>query len=250
MRNKFFIQLFFIILSAGLFSQTIKTTLTYAVNPPLKKTAKIPVLIMLHGYGSNEVDLFDIAKAIDPRFITFSLRAPNATPDGGFCWYQLDVLPDKQFKYAYEEAHLSRIKILSFISNACRAYHLDSTQVFIMGFSQGSIMAYDIALSAPNKIKGVLALSGRMMEESKMLPLNLAQLSKVKFFIAHGNSDNIIKIQEAEKANQFLMEKQVTDLTYKTYEMPHSISGKELNDLKAWLVKAITPLQKTTTAKK
>jgi phospholipase/carboxylesterase len=250
MKRKLLIQLFFIVLSAGLFSQTIKTTLTYSVNMPLKKTIKTPVLIMLHGYGSNEADLFDIAKALDPRFITFSLRAPNTTPDGGFCWYQLDVLPDKQFRYNYEEARLSRMKILSFISNACKAYHLDSTQVFIMGFSQGSMLAYDIALSSPDKVKGILALSGRIMEESKMLQINLQKLSKVKFFIAHGNSDNIIKIKEAEKANQFLMEKQVADLTYKTYEMPHSISGKELNDLKAWLVKAITPLQKTTSAKK
>src|SRR4051812_2258150 len=86
------------------FSQTINTTLTYSVNLPAKQSAKIPVLIMLHGYGSNESDLFEIARALDGRFITFSLRAPNTTPSGGFCWYALDFLPNQEFKYNYKEA--------------------------------------------------------------------------------------------------------------------------------------------------
>lgn len=232
------------------FSQTVTTTLTYSVNLPTKKTAKTPVLIMLHGYGSNEADLFDIAKGIDGRFITFSLRAPNTTPEGGFCWYALERFPDQPSKYNYAQAQESRTKILSFISNACKAYRLDSTQVFLMGFSQGSIMLYDIAIKAPAKIKGVMALSGRLMDETKDQKTDWAKVENVKFFIAHGNSDNVIKIAEAEKANEFLKSKQVKDLTFKNYEMPHSINGKELNDLKAWLVKCITPPEKKVEVKK
>ena len=228
----------------NLFSQTINTTLTYSVNLPSKKETKIPVLILLHGYGSNETDLFDLAKAFDPRFITFSLRAPNQISESGYCWYPMDFLADGQFKYEYQNAKSSRSKILSFISNACKAYHLDSTRVFLLGFSQGAIMSYDIALSSPDKIKGIMALSGRLLEESKQIKTNLAQLAKVKVFIAHGNSDNTIKIVEAERANTFFKEKQITDLTFKNYEMTHAISGKELNDIKVWLVKAIAPPEK------
>jgi phospholipase/carboxylesterase len=69
-------------------------------------------------------------------------------------------------------------------------------------------------------------------------------LSKIKFFIAHGESDNVIKIEEAQKSKTFLKEKKVLDLTYKTYAMPHSISGDELNDLRGWLSKAIKPAEK------
>ncbi|WP_317899959.1 alpha/beta hydrolase [Aurantibacillus circumpalustris] len=224
-----------------LISQKINTSLTYSVNLPVKKNSKTPVLILLHGYGSNESDLFDLAKTMDSKFITFSLRAPNTTREGGFCWYELEFLPNQQFKYDYKQAVLSRMKILSFISNACKAYQVDSTSVFLLGFSQGTIMSYDIALSTTNKVKGVVALSGRMMEESKLQKTNLAQLSKIKFFIAHGESDNVIKIEEAQKANDFLKEKVLKDLTYKTYSMPHSISGDELNDLRSWLSKAIIP---------
>lgn len=250
MKGKVLLYFCFLFIAGSLSSQSIKTTLTYFVNLPSKKTVKTPVLILLHGYGSNEEDLFDIAKTMDPRFITFSLRAPNATKEGGFCWYELEFLANQQFKYDYQQALLSKAKIMSFISNACKAYHLDSTQVFLMGFSQGSIMSYDIALSAPGKIKGVLALSGWIMEESKIQKTNLAELAKVKFFIGHGNSDNVIKIEEAEKADAFLKEKLVTDLTYKRYEIPHSISGQELNDIRTWLVKAITPSEKKAEPKK
>ena len=223
------------------FSQKISTSLTYLVKEPVQKTTKAPVIIMLHGYGSNEADLFEISNTLDGRFIVFSLRAPFEATGGGFSWYTLEFLPDRQFKYNYKEATESRAKILSFISKACSTYGVDSTNVFLMGFSQGAMMAYDLALNAPKKIKGVLILSGRMMEESKTIKTDWQKVTQVKFFIAHGQSDNVIKLAEAQKANDFLKSKQVADLTYATYQMPHSLSGKELTDLKRWLVKAISP---------
>lgn len=228
------------------FSQTIKTDLVYKLNEPTKKTDKpAPLLLFLHGYGSNEDDLFAIAKSLDARFMFISLRAPNVIPEGGFCWYPLEFLPDQKFKYDYAKAKESRVKVLSFISNACKTYNLDSNNVFVMGFSQGAIMGYDLALAAPKKIRGVLALSGRMMEESKNLKTDWAKAAKTKYFIAHGNSDNVIKIAEADSAVKFLKSKKITDVKYTNYEMPHSINGKELNDIKSWLKKAIDPPEKT-----
>lgn len=231
------------------FSQTITTQLNYLVNEPTKRTNKTPVLVILHGYGSNEEDPIAMAKAFDPRFITFSLRAPNTASVGGYCWYQMEFLPDKTFKYDYEQVKQSKTKILSFISNACKAYHVDSNKVFLMGFSQGAIMCYELALSAPEKIKGVIALSGRMLEETKSLKTDWERVAKVRFFIAHGNSDNVIPIVESYKAHDFLKEKKIADLSYKNYEMPHAISGGELNDIKAWLLKAISPEKKKEAAK-
>ena len=226
-------------------AQKIDTELAYLVHEPAKKTAKTPVLILLHGYGSNEGDLFDLSKAVDPAFIVFSVRGPQ--PAGsGYAWYNLEFLADQQFRYDYKQAQQSRRQVLSFISKACAAYGVDSSQVFLMGFSQGAIMSYDMALAAPKKIKGVLALSGRMMEESKKLKTDWTKLAAVKFFIAHGYSDNVIKIADAEKAHEFLKSKKVTDLTYKAYEMPHVLNGKELNDIKVWLTKAISPEKEQT----
>lgn len=228
-----------LLLNFGAKSQTVTTDLIYKVNKPTQTTKKTPVLIMLHGYGSNETDLFDISKSIDERYIVFSLRAPYVLKDGGFSWYDLQFLPQQQFTYNYKEAKESRKKILSFISNACKAYNVDSSQVILMGYSQGTIMAYDVALSAPTKIKGVVALSGLLLEETKAIKTDWTKAINVKFFIAHGYSDNVIKIVEADKANTFLKSKKVIDVTYKNYEMPHAIMGNELNDIKKWLKKVI-----------
>lgn len=230
-----------IVLVFATLAQKVNTDLVYMVNQPKQKAAKIPVLIMLHGYGSNEEDLFEISKALDPRFITFSLRGSVEKGQGAYCWYELNRDPEGNFSYDYNQAVQSRAKIISFISQACKTFKLDSTQVFLMGFSQGAIMSYELAAAAPGKIKGVLALSGRLMEETKQLNTDWTKVAAVKYFIAHGRSDNMIKIAEAEKAVDFLKEKKVTDVTYKSYEMPHSISGAELNDIKDWLVKAINP---------
>jgi phospholipase/carboxylesterase len=223
----------------------INTDLVYLVKEATQKTDKVPMLIMLHGYGSNESDLFDISTSLDPRFVVFSLRAPNAIEGGGYCWYPMEFLPDQKFKYNYEDAKRSRTKVLSFISNACKVYGLDSNTVFLMGYSQGTILSYDIAISAPKKIKGVLALSGRMLPETAAMKADWATVAGQKYFIAHGKSDNVIKITDAEKAVDFLKLKKVTTLSYTAYEMPHAITGKELNDIKDWLTKAIRPKQET-----
>lgn len=238
-----------VLLCLGMFSQTLSTSFTYSVHLPASKTSKPPVLILLHGYGSNESDLFELAHSLDSRFLTFSLRAPNLTKNGGFCWYDLAFLPNQQFQYNYQQAIESRKQILAFIRQACKAYKADSNQVFVLGFSQGAIMSYELALSAPGKIKGVVALSGRMMEETKNIPTDWSKVEKVKFFIAHGLSDNVIKFEDGEKAHTWLSDKKIKDLTFHHYEMPHSISGRELNDIRAWLTKSITTEQKKPTSK-
>lgn len=220
-------------------AQKINTDLVYLVNEPLKKTNRPPVLIMLHGYGANEEDLFELAKTLDPRLMVFSLRGNFPQNNGGYCWYQLSIAPDGKFNYDYSEVKQSKAKIISFISQVCKEYKLDSTQVFIMGFSQGAIMSYELAATVPGKIKGILALSGRLMEETKQLKTDWNKLVTLKCFIAHGLSDNVIKKEEADKALAFLKEKKLTDLSFHSYEMPHSISGAELNDIRSWLSKAI-----------
>jgi phospholipase/carboxylesterase len=248
MKKLFFCFIGAICTLAGI-SQTVNTRLSYLVNEPAKRTPKTPVLIILHGYGSNEEDPVAMAKALDPRFITFSLRAPNTTPVGGYCWYPMEFLPDKSFKYDYEKVKESKALVLSFISNACKAFKVDSTQVYLMGFSQGAIMSYELAVSHPEKFKGVLALSGRMMPETKTMKTDWNKVAALKFFIAHGNSDNVIPITEGYIAHDFLKEKKVADLTFKNYEMPHTITGNELNDIKSWLLNAISPEKKKGAAK-
>jgi phospholipase/carboxylesterase len=226
-------------------SQKINTSFVYLVQEPAKKSSKPPVLIMLHGYGSNEQDLIDLSPLLDTRFIVFSLRAPLQVSTEGFAWYKMEFLKDQKFKYRYEETKLSREKILDFISKACAAYGADSNQVFVMGFSQGAILSYDLAFAAPKKIRGVLALSGRLLEETKSAKTDWMALDQVKFFIAHGDVDRVIKFSDSEKTAEFLKTKKVSDVTFKKYNMAHAIEKNELADIKQWLSVALNAKKET-----
>ncbi|MCC6371419.1 MAG: phospholipase [Bacteroidia bacterium] len=238
--NTLFLRICFaVILGLSAKAQKLNTTLTYSINQPTIKTDKPPVLIMLHGYGSDENDLLELAKGIDGRFITFSLRAPNARQGAGYCWYDLQFLSDGTFKYDYEQVKQSRAKILAFISEACRVYKSDSTRVYLMGFSQGAIMSYELAFFAPKKVKGLLLLSGRLMNETRLHKSKAGDLAKLSFYVGHGATDDVIRIAEAEKATAYLKEKGLTKVSYKTYQMAHSICNAEFEDIKKWLSESL-----------
>jgi phospholipase/carboxylesterase len=190
---------------------------------------------MLHGFGSNEQDLFTLAKIIAPDFTVFSLRAPLSTGRGGYCWYKLEFLPNQKFRHDYAQAKISRDQIMSFIRSACRSFNLDSNNVYLLGFSQGAIMSYELAMSGPGAIRGIVALSGSMMENSQEAIKEPDKIKKLRYFIAHGTADDVIRIADGEKAAAFLKEKGVTDLTFRKYPMRHNISEAELQDIKAWL---------------
>jgi phospholipase/carboxylesterase len=233
MRHLFFYLAAFI--SPALPAQVVKTSLIYKVHAPAAKSANAPVLILLHGYGSNEADLLDLGVSLHSGFLVFSLRAPIPLNEGRFCWFPIQFLPGGKFNYGYKEAMDSRGLILSFISNACRAYHADSTQVYLLGFSQGAMMSYEISLYSPRTFKGVIALSGRMMEETMKLHPAAAQLQKVAYFIGHGTNDGVVNVYGSSQANEFLKEKKVRSVTCKTYEMEHTIGEAELADLRTWV---------------
>ena len=213
--------------------------IVYKVREPLKKTeVRSPVLFILHGYGSNEEDLFDLAQTLDERLTILSLRAPIALAEGSFCWYTLGRDNNNTLTYNYEEVLLTKKLLMGFIQSVCKTMNLDSTQIFLMGFSQGAMMSYDLVLSFPGKIKGVLALSGRLMEESKPKSTKPALLNAT-FFIAHGTEDVRIMPSEAEKAVAYLKNKGVKEVEYKTYAMQHVLNGKEIIDIRAWLSKQL-----------
>jgi len=211
----------------------------YKLREPLKKTeARSPVLFILHGYGSNEEDLFDLAQTLDERLTVISLRAPIALAEGSYCWYSLGRDKNNTLTYNYEEAGRAKKSVMNFILSICKTMRLDSTRVFLMGFSQGAMLSYDLALSYPGKIKGVLALSGRLMEESKPKRMVQSHFS-TSFFIAHGTEDERIALLEAEKALAYLKNNGVRDIEFKTYAMQHVLNGQEIIDIRAWLSKHV-----------
>src|SRR5689334_12217766 len=131
-----------------------KLSLTHLVRPSKQEGTKPPLLILLHGVGSNEHDLFGLSPYLDERFVVVSARAPITLMPGGYGWYHIEFQPDRMIINA-EEEQASRKMLAGFIDEAVGAYHCDQKRVYLMGFSQGSIMSYGLMLSVPKKIAGV-----------------------------------------------------------------------------------------------
>lgn len=210
--------------------------LTYRYKKPNKistETQKPPVLVLLHGLGADENDLFSLSNYLDERFFIISVRAPFTLPYGGFAWFELIIEPGaisanvKQF----EE---SRRMFLEFVDEIIAEHDLDAEKIYLCGFSQGAMISLSAFLQAPEKFAGVAALSGRAMPE--MLPANndFEKLKDFPVLVQHGIYDPLLPIENGRATKEILSGLSVK-LEYKEYPMAHEISQESLNDLADWL---------------
>lgn len=214
----------------------ISSTLVHKIRPPAGAPGgKPPALILLHGRGTNEDDLLGLADYLDPRFFIISVRAPYKFDQtfGGYTWYEMREIgsPHPQ---QFEQSHNL---LLQFVTDAKRLYPIDSARVFLLGFSMGSLMSLALSLTQPEMVRGVVAHSGYIPENT---PLKFAwdQLQHCSFFVAHGVDDPIIPIHLARRAHE-LLSKSNADVEYTEYPIPHTISEQSLSDLSVWLQKKL-----------
>lgn len=210
-------------------------SLYYIFKEPKIKSAKPPVIILMHGVGSNEKDLFSFANQLPDSFLVISLRAPITLGKDSYAWYHLSFENGKPISNPVE-AEASRLMIIDFINNLKNKHAFNEKRVYLCGFSQGSIMAYSVGLTVPEKIKGIAIMSGRLLEEVKPMIASKDKLKNLKVFISHGTNDNVLSISNAREANSYL--KQVgINATYKEYPEVHTISNAMFNDMLIWLKK-------------
>ena len=134
----------------------VPLSLEYLVRPASQKTSETPVLFMLHGYGSNEEDLFSFSSELPEELFIISVRAPYGLEHFGHAWHAINFDAENG-KWSDDEQAISSIqKMLAFIDEACNAYDLNQDNITLLGFSQGTILSYAIALSYPEKIRQML----------------------------------------------------------------------------------------------
>lgn len=214
--------------------QTKKLSLHHIIKPATIQNAKTPVLFMLHGYGSNEEDLFSFAAELPNDLCIISIRAPYAMQPYGNAWYAINF-DDEQGKWSDDEqAKESRDKISNFITEACEAYDLDSDNVTLLGFSQGTILSYAVSLSYPKKVKRVIALSGYVNENILLNTYQNNDFEKLDFYISHGSADQVIPVDWANKAPKFLDELDIKN-TYEEFPIGHGVSPQNFYSFKKWL---------------
>lgn len=203
--------------------------------PPRMASAmgKPPLLLLLHGVGSNERDLLGLAPELDPRFHILSLRAPLVRGGDAFAWFKVTFAPEG-FVIDPQQLASSRRLVAETIAAAVAEVDADPQQVYLLGFSQGAIMSLCVAMTEPELLAGVVALSGRIPPEAQPWLVTPERTTGLPIFLAHGRADSIIPFSWAERAKATL-EQQGVALTYKPNAMGHTVSAETLRDLAAWL---------------
>ncbi|HUS05088.1 MAG TPA: hypothetical protein VMZ52_02240, partial [Bryobacteraceae bacterium] len=192
-----------------------------------------PILMLLHGVGSNERDLMGLAPQLDGRFLVISVRAPHVLGPDSYGWYHVQFTPSGPV-IEPEEAERSRLLILQFVEEAVIKYHADPRRVFLMGFSQGCIMSLSAALSQPAKFAGVVGMSGRLLPNIDSLIQDSEALHRLAVLVVHGAADTVLPIQDGRAIRDKLIALGV-DVEYREYPMAHQVSAQSLSDIAGWL---------------
>ncbi|MCD2259010.1 alpha/beta hydrolase [Psychroserpens luteolus] len=210
--------------------------LHYITRPSsLKENA--PLLIMCHGYGSDENDLFSFAQELPEELFIISLRAPYPMQPFGNAWYAINFDAQQNKWNDVEQAIESRDKISSFIDEACATYPVNKENVTLLGFSQGTILSYAVALTYPEKVKNIVALSGYVSEDMITNSQN-SDYSHLDFYCSHGSVDQVIPVDWARKAPKFLDHLGIKH-TYSEFPVGHGVAPQNFYEFRSWLEQRI-----------
>jgi len=214
----------------------MKSNIHYLIREPKIKKEKNPLLLLLHGYGSNEEDLFSFATELPEDYYVVSARAPYDLQPYGHAWYAINFDADQNKFSDDSQAIESRDLIARFIDELLLELPIDAAGVTLIGFSKGTILSYSVALSYPEKIKRVVALSGYLNENILASGYENKDFKNLKMFVSHGTQDQVIPVDWARKAPEELKKLGIA-VTYKEYPIGHGVSPQNFYDLKNWLEK-------------
>ena len=209
-------------------------TLHHLVRAPKIILDKNPLLLLLHGYGSNEEDLFSFASELPEEYYVISARAPYDMGFGSYAWYAINFDADENKFSDIPQAQQSRDLIASFIDELIANYPIDPSNVTLIGFSQGTILSYAVALSYPEKIQRVVAMSGYLNTEMVKPNFETNNFSNLKIFASHGTVDQVVPVDWARKAAPALTQLGI-EIVYKEYPVGHGVAPQNFYDFKNWL---------------
>ncbi|MEX0602514.1 MAG: alpha/beta fold hydrolase [Bacteroidota bacterium] len=209
---------------------TIRTSLHHRiVQPDHGGKDPAPALLLLHGRGTSEDDLLGLAPYLDPRFFVIAPRAPFEFSFGGFAWYEIREVGapvSGEFDESYD-------RLVTFLGDVKKHYPVDPKRVYVLGFSMGAVMSHALALTLPGEVRGIVAHSGYVPEQTS-LTFHWDNLAGTRFFVAHGIHDPVIPVHFGRRAKELLSSAKA-DLTYKEYPIPHTMSEESLTDFTSWL---------------
>jgi phospholipase/carboxylesterase len=206
--------------------------LQYIVREPKIASQKPPLLLLLHGYGSNKEDLFSFADELPDDLLIVSAQAPLSIGNGGYAWYSINF-DDTNGKFSdLKEAKQSIDEIANFIEEIKIKYNTNPDKTLLLGFSQGAILSYSLSFFHPNKIQHILALSGYINTE--LLPENISSEIKTDYYCSHGSVDQVLPVEWARNSKPFLDNLGFQN-EYSEYNVGHGVAPQNFYSFKKWI---------------
>jgi phospholipase/carboxylesterase len=192
------------------------------------------LLVLMHGVGSNEQDLFGLARLMPPQFHVLSLRAPYVLSPDAYAWFEFQVLANGERHINEEQERESRFLVGEMIASASQQLGVSPERVVVGGFSQGGIMALSLLLTQPAKVRAA------MVWHSRLLPQVVPHIAPPEAFegkalwVSHGSADNVIA-PSAAQATRELARGLPLALSGADFPGGHEIRPAELQGTLAWL---------------
>jgi phospholipase/carboxylesterase len=195
-----------------------------------------PTIVLLHGFGASAHDLFGLAPVLHGgQALVLCPQGPIALlvrdMIAGFAWFPIaQNAPLDPVAYRRAVAMVG-----DWLDQALARYPVDRRKVVLGGFSQGGVLAYDLALRDPSRFAGLLALSAWLPAELADTIAPKPELESLPILVTHGAADSMIPVQRAQESVDRLR-KLGARPAYREYpEMEHGIGSEALRDIVTWL---------------
>lgn len=203
------------------------------VAPRRARPGPPPLLVLLHGIGADEHDLLPLAGAVAPQCTTVSLRAPYHY-SVGYAWFHLDFRPGGEVVPDVAQARTALRDLVAWLEAAPARLGTDPTHTYLLGFSQGAMMSLGVLRTIPERLAGVMALSGRFAAPLFEATAPPEAVARVPVLVAHGTYDDVLPIANG-RATRDALTPLVHDLTYREFPVAHGISDDEVTFVAGWL---------------
>ena len=187
-----------------------------------------PLLVFLHGHGSNEEQILRLAPRLSRRnYICIAPRGPHL------------LGPDREGRMGYSwgadagNDPLVEDFVYRAIEQTQRAYHIHTERIYLAGFREGAGVAYRLGLMDPDRFGGVASLNGAMPRLGAPR-LRLPDARRLKLFIGHGIANPIIPLTLARQDFRLFYAAGM-QAQFRTYPTTHKIHADMLHDVDRWI---------------
>lgn len=213
--------------------------LSYLHRPADAARAAPWLLVLMHGVGSHEEDLFGLAPHVPAQFHVISLRAPYVMGPGAYGWFEFSFnrVGDRIINEPQEAA--SRATVAKTVASAAQQLGISPERVVVGGFSQGGIMSLSLLLTQPALLKGAMVMHSRLLTQVMPLVAAPEALKGKQLWVSHGTHDQVIPLASAHAIRE-LVETLPIELSYSEYPSAHELIQQELVDAMGWLQQLAT----------